>query len=200
MWQLARSPEKRGCQAFFQRTPPARQPNRIGKEWQNSREIVGTLAFWHSEWRAGYPEGCPSQLAELGWQVWLRGAIGALLRSYRSSAIAEENAMYISALTTSIKADFPSAIRQMAELGFTHADVVAQTERPMMDPEALADSGLLVSCAAVGRGLAGGRTLNALHAHSRRAVLEEMQQHVADAARLCSFCCSEPAHRTRTGQ
>src|SRR5579859_595325 len=83
MWQLARSPEKRGCQAFFQRTPPARQPNRIGKEWQNSREIVGTLVFWQSEWRAGYPEGCPSQLAELGWQVWLRGATGALLRSYQ---------------------------------------------------------------------------------------------------------------------
>src|SRR5579859_4961141 len=82
MWQLARSPEKRGCQAFFQRTPPARQPNRIGKEWQNSREIVGTLVFWQSEWRAGYPEGCLSRLAELGWQVWLRGAIGALLRSY----------------------------------------------------------------------------------------------------------------------
>src|SRR5579859_6531546 len=87
MWQLARSPEKRGCQAFFQRTPPARQPNRIGKEWQNSREIVGTLVFWQSEWRAGYPEGCPSQLAELGWQVWLRGAIGALLRSYGMKAL-----------------------------------------------------------------------------------------------------------------
>src|SRR5262249_54766835 len=46
------------------------------------------------------------------------------------------------------------------------------------------ESGLLVSCAAVGRGLAEGDALDAGPVERRRAALEVMKLQVADAARL----------------
>src|SRR5262245_56666929 len=89
----------------------------------------------------------------------------------------------VSAMLTSLPLPFEEAVRQAA-LGFTHVDVVALAERPTEHLEALADAGVTVACAAVGRDLPGGVTLDAADVGRRRAALEEMKRHVADAARL----------------
>jgi len=81
-------------------------------------------------------------------------------------------------------ADFAAEARLAADLGFTHVDVMALEERPAADLEALADAGLLVRCAAVGRGLPEGCTLDAADAGLRREALERTRRQVADAARL----------------
>jgi D-psicose/D-tagatose/L-ribulose 3-epimerase len=95
----------------------------------------------------------------------------------------------ISVLLTSLPLPFEEAVRQAAALGFTHVDVVGLAERPAAHLGALADSGLLVSCAAVGRGLAEGQALDAAAAGDRRAAVEEVKRHVADAARLGATHC-----------
>ena len=81
-------------------------------------------------------------------------------------------------------ADFAAELRLAADLGFTHVDVVAREERPPADAEALADTGLLVRCAAVGRGLPDSCALDAVDAGRRRDALERARRQVADAARL----------------
>jgi sugar phosphate isomerase/epimerase len=90
----------------------------------------------------------------------------------------------ISAMLTSLPLPFEEGVRAAANLGFTHVDVVALTERPAEHKEALADSGLLVSCAALGRGLPEGHTLDAASVEMRRATLEALKRQVADAAQL----------------
>jgi sugar phosphate isomerase/epimerase len=92
--------------------------------------------------------------------------------------------MYLSALATSLPLNFDSALRQLTELGFRYVDVVALTDRPSAHGETLADTGLLVSCAALGRGLAEGHTLDATDRAVRRAVLDEVKRQIDDAARL----------------
>jgi len=72
-------------------------------------------------------------------------------------------------------ADFAAEVRLAADLGFTHVDVVALEERPAADLEALADAGVVVRCAAVGRGLADVCTPEAVG---------RMRRQIADAARL----------------
>lgn len=90
----------------------------------------------------------------------------------------------LSALLPSLPLDFEPALQQLRALGFTHVDLVALPERPEAHLEALADAGLLVACAAVGRGLPEGVTLDAVALGPRRAALERLKLHVADAARL----------------
>jgi sugar phosphate isomerase/epimerase len=90
----------------------------------------------------------------------------------------------VSVLLTSLPLSFEEAVRQAAALGFKHVDVVALGERPAVHLEALADAGVVVSCAAAGRDLPGGLTLDAESAEVRRAAVEEVKRHVADAARL----------------
>jgi hydroxypyruvate isomerase len=97
--------------------------------------------------------------------------------------------MYLSAMLTSLPLEFEAALRQVRDLGFTHADAVALGDRPHDHLEALADSGLLVGCAAVGRGLPAGHTLDAEDVGVRRAALDEMRRQVADAARLGAAAC-----------
>ncbi len=97
--------------------------------------------------------------------------------------------MNLSAMLTSLPLPFAQALRQVRDLGFVYADVVALADRPPADLEALADSGLLVWCAAVGRGLPPGQTLDAADVGLRRAALEEMKRQVADAARLGAAVC-----------
>jgi sugar phosphate isomerase/epimerase len=87
-------------------------------------------------------------------------------------------------MLTSLPLSFEESVRAAAALGFTHVDVVALTERPAEHLEALADSGLLVSCAALGRGLPEGHTLDATSVEVRRAALDAVKRQVADAARL----------------
>jgi sugar phosphate isomerase/epimerase len=90
----------------------------------------------------------------------------------------------IATFLPSLPLDFAEAVRQAAELGFTHVDVVALTERPEAHLEALADAGVMVSCAALGRGLPEGHSLDAADVAVRRATLDALRHQVADAARL----------------
>jgi sugar phosphate isomerase/epimerase len=97
--------------------------------------------------------------------------------------------MFVSAMLTSVPLDFEPAAGQAAALGFRHVDVVALAERPASHREALAETALLVSCAAVGRGLADGHTLDAADVAARRAALDAMKRQVADAAALGATHC-----------
>jgi sugar phosphate isomerase/epimerase len=81
-------------------------------------------------------------------------------------------------------ADFAAEARLAAGLGFAHVDVVALEERQTADLEALADAGVLVRCAAVGRALPDGCAPDATAVGLRRGALERMRRQVADAARL----------------
>jgi sugar phosphate isomerase/epimerase len=92
--------------------------------------------------------------------------------------------MHLSAMLTSLPLPFADAARLAAELGFTHVDVVAVVDRPADELEALAETGLAVSCAALGRGLPEGQTLDAAKPEPRRAALEAMKRQLADAAIL----------------
>lgn len=92
--------------------------------------------------------------------------------------------MHLSVLLTSLPVEFADAVRQAAELGFQHVDVVAVSERADTDRAALADAGVLVACASVGRGLPEEQTLDAVDVHARRAAVEAMKRQIADAATL----------------
>src|SRR5262245_14032490 len=94
------------------------------------------------------------------------------------------NRMHLSALITTLPLSFEEALQLVARLGFTHVDVGAMVERPASHLEALAASGLIVSCAAVGRDLPPGHSLDAPDLEHRRAALRAMERQVADAARL----------------
>jgi sugar phosphate isomerase/epimerase len=87
-------------------------------------------------------------------------------------------------MLTSLPVPFEQSVRAAAALGFSHVDVVALTERPPEHLEVLAESGVLVSCAALGRGLPEGHTLDAPSVEVRRTTLEALKCQVADAARL----------------
>ncbi|HEY7158991.1 MAG TPA: sugar phosphate isomerase/epimerase [Gemmataceae bacterium] len=90
----------------------------------------------------------------------------------------------LAAFATSLPSAFAAVLADIAALGFRHVDVVAAIDRPAEQLEALADSGLLVSCSALGRDLPSGHTLDAADAGVRRATLSLLQRQVADAARL----------------
>jgi hydroxypyruvate isomerase len=92
-------------------------------------------------------------------------------------------------MLTSLPLDFKAALGQARALGFASVDVVALAERPAADLDALADTGLLVACASVGRGLPAEHTLDAAGTDIRRAALEAMYRQIADAARLGATCC-----------
>jgi sugar phosphate isomerase/epimerase len=91
---------------------------------------------------------------------------------------------HLSALLTSLPLDFEHAIPELVVLGFTHVDLVALAERPPEHLEVLADSGLTVSCGAIGRGLAEGCSLDAASMARRRTAVEQMKRQITDIARL----------------
>jgi sugar phosphate isomerase/epimerase len=97
--------------------------------------------------------------------------------------------MQLAAMLTSLPLDFAPALRVVRDLGYTHVDVIGQTDRPADHLDALADSGLLVSCASVGRGLPDGAALDAVDVAARRVAVEHVQRQIADAARLGATCC-----------
>jgi sugar phosphate isomerase/epimerase len=90
----------------------------------------------------------------------------------------------LAAFLTSLPLDFAAAVKQAADLGFTHVEVVAETDRPASHLEALADSGVVVACASLGRGLPQGHTLDAADAQVRRTTLRLLERQISDAARL----------------
>jgi sugar phosphate isomerase/epimerase len=92
--------------------------------------------------------------------------------------------MDVSAFLTSLPLPFEVAVRRAAALGFRWVDVVALAERPASHLEVLADAGLLVACAAVGRDLPDGVALDAPSASHRRDAMDVVRRQIADAARL----------------
>jgi sugar phosphate isomerase/epimerase len=94
----------------------------------------------------------------------------------------------LAATLGSLPLDFEPALRQLAALGFRQVEVTALAERPPQHLDALADTGLLVSSAALGRGLPDGCTLDARSASLRREALELVKRQIADAARLGATC------------
>lgn len=90
----------------------------------------------------------------------------------------------VAAMLTSLPLDFEPAVRRAAALGFSRVDVVAVLDRPASHLEALAEAGVVVGCAALGRGLPAGQSLDAPQAGERRAALDTLKQQLADAARL----------------
>ncbi len=97
--------------------------------------------------------------------------------------------MKLSAMLTSLPLPVEAAARQAAALGFTHVDPVAMVDRPPAHRDTLAETGLFVACAAVGRDLPADHTLDAAAVDNRRAALEAMKRQVADAAQLGATHC-----------
>jgi sugar phosphate isomerase/epimerase len=87
-------------------------------------------------------------------------------------------------MLTSLPLDFGPGCACAAELGFTHVDVVALADRPDAHCEALADTGLLVACAALGRDLPAGIGLDVAAVGPRREAVELVKRQIVDAARL----------------
>jgi sugar phosphate isomerase/epimerase len=87
-------------------------------------------------------------------------------------------------MLTSLPLPFEAAVRRAAALGFRHVDLVAVADRPPSDLEALAETGMVVCCAALGRGLPERQGLDVADRASRQAALDEVKRQVADAARL----------------
>jgi sugar phosphate isomerase/epimerase len=92
-------------------------------------------------------------------------------------------------MLTSLPLNFEPAVRRAAALGFHLVDIVAVADRPASHLEVLADTGVVVSCAAVGRGLPEGRALDAPAREARQAALDLMKRQVEDAARLGATGC-----------
>lgn len=106
----------------------------------------------------------------------------------------------VSAMLTSLPCDFGEAVRQSAALGFRHVDVVALAERPPEHADVLADTGVLVSCAPIGRGLPEGCMLDAADIEQRRSAVRRMQRHIDDAALLgATHCYLIPGLETSPG-
>jgi sugar phosphate isomerase/epimerase len=86
---------------------------------------------------------------------------------------------------------FAASILRAADLGFTRVEIAALTDRPDEHLEALAESGLLVSCARLSGDLCHGG------GERRRAVLGILKRQVEDAARLgAAFCLLSPGPST----
>jgi sugar phosphate isomerase/epimerase len=92
--------------------------------------------------------------------------------------------MYLSVLITSLPTPFDVSLREIAHHGFRHVDLIGVAQRSDADREALADSGLIVDCVALGRGLPEGCTLDATDVSLRRRAVEEVKQQIAEAAQL----------------
>ena len=92
--------------------------------------------------------------------------------------------MHLSVLLTSLPVPFATALGQARQLGFGYVDVVAVADRPADQLDALAESGLLVWSAAVGKELPPDWTLDAVDVGTRRDALEAMKKQVDDAALL----------------
>jgi sugar phosphate isomerase/epimerase len=90
----------------------------------------------------------------------------------------------VAAFATSLPGDFAYVLAEIAALGFRHVDLVAVMDRPSAERETLADSGLIVSCVSLGRGLPPGHTLDAAEVSVRRATFALLQQQLIDAAQL----------------
>src|SRR5262245_54592500 len=92
--------------------------------------------------------------------------------------------MDLSVLITSLPSSFEESLRTLVKAGFRHVDLIGKAVRTEQERNALADSGLIVDCVALGRDLAAGCTLDAEDLASRRRAVEEVQMQITEAAQL----------------
>jgi sugar phosphate isomerase/epimerase len=92
--------------------------------------------------------------------------------------------MELSVLSTSLPLPLADALRAIVGLRFNCVDLVARQERPAVESEALAESGLRVRCVALGRDLQGGARLDDSDVDGRRRAVEQVQAQLRDAALL----------------
>jgi sugar phosphate isomerase/epimerase len=121
----------------------------------------------------------------LAWSMAKKGARACTAGGQEKEVLATMSLPWsLAAFATSLSDDFAAILHQIAALGFMHVDLTAQVERPVEELAELADSGLVVSCLALGRRLPRGHSLDAAEVNVRRATLKLLQRQVADAARL----------------
>ena len=114
-----------------------------------------------------------------------RRSAGPGIASSRTRAMTAPPARWpLSGPLTSLPLDFPDVVAAAAGFRFTHVDVVALADRPQTHREMLAEAGVLVACASLGRNLPEGVSLDALSVTSRRAAVEVVKQQINDAAQL----------------
>lgn len=101
---------------------------------------------------------------------------------------AERSPGPLSVMLSSLALDFADAVAAAARLGFSHVDVTALVERPAAHREALAEAGVLVGCAALGRDLPAGVSLDALSLARRREAVQLVERQINDAALLGAIC------------
>jgi sugar phosphate isomerase/epimerase len=90
----------------------------------------------------------------------------------------------LSVLVTSLPTAPEIALAELARLGFRHVDLVGKAHRLESERQALADSGLIVDCVALGRDLPEGCKLDASDITMRRRGVDEVQQQIAEAAQI----------------
>ena len=90
----------------------------------------------------------------------------------------------ISALLTSLPLSVEDGLIELANLGFSHVDLVALDERPAPHLDALAESGLIVSCVALGRELPPEHALDAESRTLRSETVTFIRRQINDAAYL----------------
>jgi sugar phosphate isomerase/epimerase len=94
----------------------------------------------------------------------------------------------LAAFLPSLPLDFANAVARAAAIGFRHVDPVALVDRPPEHLDALAEAGVLIGCAAVGRDLPPEHSLDAADVERRRATVRLMKRQLDDAARLGATC------------
>jgi sugar phosphate isomerase/epimerase len=90
----------------------------------------------------------------------------------------------LSVLITSLPGAAEIAIAEIARLGFQHIDLVGKAKRPEPERQALADTGLIVDCVALGRDLPEACTLDAADLDHRRRAVDEVKLQIAEAAQI----------------
>jgi sugar phosphate isomerase/epimerase len=92
--------------------------------------------------------------------------------------------MDLSVLITSLPSSAEIALAELARQGFRRIDLIGKSQRPDLEREALAESGLIVDCVALGRDLPAGCALDAQDVAERRRAVEEVEKQITEAAQL----------------
>jgi len=108
--------------------------------------------------------------------------------AYASGSDEEMNmshdALELSVLVTSLPTPPEQAIAEMQRLGFCRVDLIGKSTRPEAERQALADSGLIVDCVALGRDLPDGCSLDTADITVRRLAVAEVEKQIAEAAQI----------------
>lgn len=90
----------------------------------------------------------------------------------------------VSAHAGSLPLAFEDTVAILARMGFTHVDPIAVEERPSHHFDALADSGLIVSCVALGQDLPPTHVLDSPSVTIRSETVSLIRRQIHDAAYL----------------